>query len=142
MKASECGCGAATCVNCGPILKLMDAVDTYMPNPVREMDKPFLMSIEDVFSIKGRGTVATGRVERGKVKVGDDVDIVGIKPDVKKSVVTGVEMFNKTLDEGQAGDNLGGIVEGVEPEDLERGRCWRSLGVLHRTRSMRLRLTY
>src|SRR3989339_1522306 len=71
MKASECGCGAATCVNCGPILKLMDAVDTYMPNPVREMDKPFLMSIEDVFSIKGRGTVATGRVERGKVKVGD-----------------------------------------------------------------------
>ena len=122
MKASECGCGAATCVNCGPILKLMDAVDTYMPNPVREMDKPFLMSIEDVFSIKGRGTVATGRVERGKVKVGDDVDIVGIKPDVKKSVVTGVEMFNKTLDEGQAGDNLGVLLRGVEPEDLERGQ--------------------
>src|SRR3989304_5526423 len=107
MKASECGCGAATCVNCGPILKLMDAVDKYMPNPVRETDKPFLMSVEDVFSIKGRGTVATGRVERGKVKVGDEVDIVGIRPDVKKSVVTGVEMFNKTLDEGQAGDNLG-----------------------------------
>lgn len=122
MKASECGCGAATCVNCGPILKLMDAVDTYMPNPVREMDKPFLMSIEDVFSIKGRGTVATGRVERGKVKVGDEVDIVGIKPDVKKSVVTGVEMFNKTLDEGQAGDNLGVLLRGVEPEDLERGQ--------------------
>ena len=122
MKASECGCGAATCVNCGPILKLMDAVDAYMPNPVREMDKPFLMSIEDVFSIKGRGTVATGRVERGKVKVGDDVDIVGIKPDVKKSVVTGVEMFNKTLDEGQAGDNLGVLLRGVEPEDLERGQ--------------------
>ena len=122
MKASECGCGAATCVNCGPILKLMDAVDTYMPNPVREMDKPFLMSVEDVFSIKGRGTVATGRVERGKVKVGDEVDIVGIKPDVKKSVVTGVEMFNKTLDEGQAGDNLGVLLRGVEPEDLERGQ--------------------
>jgi len=122
MKASECGCGAATCVNCGPILKLMDAVDTYMPNPVREMDKPFLMSIEDVFSIKGRGTVATGRVERGKVKVGDEVDIVGIKPDVKKSVVTGVEMFNKTLDEGQAGDNLGVLLRGIEPEDLERGQ--------------------
>jgi len=122
MKASECGCGAATCVNCGPILKLMDAVDTYMPNPVREMDKPFLMSVEDVFSIKGRGTVATGRVERGKVKVGDEVDIVGIRPDVKKSVVTGVEMFNKTLDEGQAGDNLGVLLRGVEPEDLERGQ--------------------
>jgi len=122
MKASECGCGAATCVNCGPILKLMEAVDTYMPNPVREMDKPFLMSVEDVFSIKGRGTVATGRVERGKVKVGDEVDIVGIKPDVKKSVVTGVEMFNKTLDEGQAGDNLGVLLRGVEPDDLERGQ--------------------
>ncbi|MBU6391401.1 MAG: elongation factor Tu [Planctomycetes bacterium] len=122
LKANECGCGAATCVNCGPILKLMDAVDTYMPNPVREIDKPFLMSIEDVFSIKGRGTVATGRVERGRVKVGDEIDIVGIKPDIKKSVVTGVEMFNKTLDEGQAGDNLGVLLRGVEKEDLERGQ--------------------
>ena len=122
LKANECGCGAATCENCGPILKLMDAVDTYMPNPVREIDKPFLMSVEDVFSIKGRGTVATGRVERGKVKVGDEIDIVGIRPDVKKSVVTGVEMFNKTLDEGQAGDNLGVLLRGVEKEDLERGQ--------------------
>ena len=93
-----------------------------MPNPVREIDKPFLMSIEDVFSIKGRGTVATGRVERGKVKVGDEIDIVGIRPDVKKSVVTGVEMFNKTLDEGQAGDNLGVLLRGIEKEDLERGQ--------------------
>jgi len=100
----------------------MEAVDTYMPNPVREIDKPFLMSIEDVFSIKGRGTVATGRVERGKVKVGDEIDIVGIRPDVKKSVVTGVEMFNKTLDEGQAGDNLGVLLRGIEKEDLERGQ--------------------
>ncbi|MBI2471010.1 MAG: elongation factor Tu [Planctomycetes bacterium] len=122
LKANECGCGAATCVNCGPILKLMDAVDTYLPNPVREIDKSFLMSIEDVFSIKGRGTVATGRVERGKVKVGDEVDIVGIRPEVKKSVVTGVEMFNKTLDEGQAGDNLGVLLRGIEKEDLERGQ--------------------
>lgn len=122
LKANECGCGAATCANCGQILKLMDAVDTYLPNPVREIDKPLLMSIEDVFSIKGRGTVATGRVERGKVKVGDEVDIVGIKPDVKKSVVTGVEMFNKTLDEGQAGDNLGVLLRGIEKEDLERGQ--------------------
>ena len=93
-----------------------------MQIPVREIDKPFLMSIEDVFSIKGRGTVATGRGERGKGKVGDEVDIVGIKPDVKKSVVTGVEMFNKTLDEGQAGDNLGVLLRGIEKEDLERGQ--------------------
>jgi len=122
LKANECGCGAATCANCGSILKLMEAVDTYMPTPVREIDKPFLMSVEDVFSIKGRGTVATGRVERGKVKVGDEIDIVGIRPDVKKSVVTGVEMFNKTLDEGQAGDNLGVLLRGIEKEDLERGQ--------------------
>jgi elongation factor Tu len=100
----------------------MDAVDTYITTPVREIDRPFLMSVEDVFSIKGRGTVATGRVERGKVKVGDEIDIVGIRPDVKKSVVTGVEMFNKTLDEGQAGDNLGVLLRGVEKEDLERGQ--------------------
>ena len=122
LKANECGCGGSSCANCGPILKLMDAVDAYITTPVREIDRPFLMSVEDVFSIKGRGTVATGRVERGKVKVGDEIDIVGIRPDVKKSVVTGVEMFNKTLDEGQAGDNLGVLLRGVEKEDLERGQ--------------------
>jgi elongation factor Tu len=122
LKANECGCGGSSCANCGPVLKLMEAVDAYIPDPVREIDKPFLMSIEDVFSIKGRGTVGTGRVERGRVKVGDEVDVVGIKPDVKKSVVTGVEMFNKTLDEGQAGDNLGVLLRGVEKEDLERGQ--------------------
>jgi elongation factor Tu len=122
LKANECGCGAAACTNCGPILKLMEAVDTYIPDPVREIDKPFLMSVEDVFSIKGRGTVGTGRVERGRVKVGDEVEIVGIKPEIKKSVVTGVEMFNKTLDEGQAGDNLGVLLRGIEKDDLERGQ--------------------
>lgn len=122
LKANECGCGSASCANCGPVLKLMDAVDAYIPDPVREIDKPFLMSVEDVFSIKGRGTVGTGRVERGRVKVGDEVEVVGIKPDVKKSVVTGVEMFNKTLDDGQAGDNLGVLLRGVEKEDLERGQ--------------------
>ena len=122
LKANECGCGGSCCANCGPRLKLMDAVDAYITTPVREIDRPFLMSVEDVFSIKGRGTVATGRVERGKVKVGDEIDIVGIRPDVKKSVVTGVEMFNKTLDEGQAGDNLGVLLRGVEKEDLERGQ--------------------
>jgi elongation factor Tu len=130
LKAKECGCGAASCANCGPILKLMDAVDTYMPDPVREIDKPFLMSIEDVFSIKGRGTVGTGRVERGRVKVGDEVDIVGIKPDIKKSVVTGVEMFNKTLDEGQAGDNLGVLLRGIEKDDLERGQVLAKPGTI------------
>ncbi|MCZ7623626.1 MULTISPECIES: elongation factor Tu [Candidatus Kuenenia] len=122
LKAAQCGCGGAECASCGPILKLMDAVDAYLPDPIREIDKPFLMSVEDVFSIKGRGTVGTGRVEKGRVKVGDEVDVVGIKPDIKKSVVTGVEMFNKTLDEGQAGDNLGLLLRGVEKNDLERGQ--------------------
>ncbi|MCF6147193.1 MAG: elongation factor Tu [Candidatus Kuenenia sp.] len=122
LKAAECGCGGAECASCGQILKLMEAVDSYLPDPVREIDKPFLMSVEDVFSIKGRGTVGTGRVEKGKVKVGDEVEIVGIKKDIKKTVVTGVEMFNKTLEEGQAGDNLGLLLRGVEKDDLERGQ--------------------
>ncbi|MSR18271.1 MAG: elongation factor Tu, partial [Phycisphaerales bacterium] len=87
--------------------KLMDAIDSYIPEPVRETDKPFLMSVEDVFSIKGRGTVCTGRIERGVIKVGDEVEIVGLRPDIRKSIVTGVEMFQKTLDRGQAGDNVG-----------------------------------
>ena len=102
------------------ILKLMEAVDTFIPNPVRETEKPFLMAVEDVFSITGRGTVGTGRVERGKVKVGEEVDIVGIH-DTKKSVVTGIEMFRKLLDEGCAGDNLGVLLRGVEKDDLMRG---------------------
>ncbi len=105
-----------------PILDLMDKVDTYIPEPKRETDKPFLMPVEDVFSIKGRGTVGTGRVERGIVKVGDEIEIVGLMPDVKKTVVTGVEMFNKTLDEGLAGDNLGCLLRGIEKTDLERGQ--------------------
>jgi elongation factor Tu len=104
------------------IVDLMQAVDTYIPTPVRAIDKPFLMSVEDVFSIKGRGTVATGRIERGKVKVGDTVAIVGLADDVKTTVVTGVEMFQKTLDEGQAGDNVGCLLRGVERKDIERGQ--------------------
>ena len=104
------------------IQELMDAIDTFIPEPTREIDKPFLMSIEDVFSIKGRGTVGTGRIERGIVKVGDEVEIVGLKPETKKTTITGVEMFNKTLNEGQAGDNVGCLVRGVEKEDLERGQ--------------------
>src|SRR6476646_4844901 len=103
------------------ILKLMDAIDTYIPLPQREVDKPFLMPIEDVFSISGRGTVVTGRVERGKVKVGEEIEIVGYKPTEKK-VVTGVEMFRKLLDEGVAGDNIGVLLRGVEKEDVERGQ--------------------
>lgn len=107
---------------CECIDKLMEALDTYIPNPQREEDKPFLMSIEDVFSIKGRGTVATGRIERGKCKVGDEVEIVGLAKSARKTVVTGVEMFNKTLDFGLAGDNVGVLLRGVERTDIERGQ--------------------
>jgi elongation factor Tu len=103
------------------ILKLIEAVDSYIPQPVRALDKAFLMPVEDVFTISGRGTVATGRVERGKIKVGEEVEIVGMKPTVK-TVVTGVEMFRKLLDEGQAGDNVGCLLRGVKREDVERGQ--------------------
>jgi len=104
------------------IQDLLDALDKWVPVPPREQDKPFLMSVEDVFSIKGRGTVSTGRIERGKVKVGDEVEIVGLRADTRKSVVTGVEMFQKTLDEGLAGDNVGCLLRGVEKDDIERGQ--------------------
>src|SRR5206468_5140559 len=104
-----------------PIWKLMDAVDSYIPTPPRPVDKPFLMPIEDIFSITGRGTVVTGRVEQGIVKVGEEVEIVGIK-DTKKTVVTGVEMFRKLLDQGQAGDNIGALIRGVGREEVERGQ--------------------
>jgi elongation factor Tu len=103
------------------IAKLMQACDSYIPQPVRELDKPFLMPVEDVFTISGRGTVATGRIERGKVKVGEEVEIVGIK-DTTKTTITGVEMFRKLLDEGQAGDNVGLLLRGVKREDVERGQ--------------------
>jgi elongation factor Tu len=107
---------------CKPIDDLFEAIDSYIPEPARETDKPFLMSIEDVFSIKGRGTVATGRIERGVVKVGDTVEVVGIRPEIKTTVVTGVEMFQKTLDQGMAGDNVGALLRGVEKDDIERGQ--------------------
>lgn len=103
------------------IKKLMEALDTYIPDPVRELDKPFLMPVEDVFSIKGRGTVATGRIERGVIKVNEEIEIVGIKP-TQKSVVTGVEMFHKLLDQGEAGDNVGLLLRGVEKDQIERGQ--------------------
>jgi elongation factor Tu len=104
------------------IWELMDAVDDYIPTPQRPVDKPFLMPVEDVFGIKGRGTVATGRIERGKIKVGEQVDIVGFSDQVRTVVVTGVEMFNKTLDEGLAGDNVGCLLRGVERDEIERGQ--------------------
>src|SRR6059058_5915734 len=107
---------------CKCIDDLFNALDTYIPTPERAEDKPFLMSIEDVFSIKGRGTVGTGRIERGKVKIGDEVEIIGLMKAPKKTVVTGVEMFNKTLDYGVAGDNVGMLLRGIEKTDLERGQ--------------------
>ncbi len=103
------------------IMKLMDTVDEWIPDPVRDLDKPFLMPVEDVFSIKGRGTVVTGRIETGIVKIGDEIEIVGIK-DTTKSVVTGVEMFHQQLEQGQAGDNVGLLLRGVEKDDVQRGQ--------------------
>jgi elongation factor Tu len=105
-----------------PIGELMGAIDSYIPEPVREIDKPFLMAVEDVFSIEGRGTVATGRIERGLVKTGDEVEIVGFADKPRKVVCTGVEMFRKTLDSGQAGDNVGCLIRGIKREEIERGQ--------------------
>jgi elongation factor Tu len=101
---------------------LLDAIDDYIPEPVREIDKPFLMAVEDVFSIEGRGTVATGRIERGVVKVGDEVEMVGLAPESRKTTCTGVEMFNKTLEQGQAGDNVGCLLRGIKREEIQRGQ--------------------
>ena len=122
------------------VLKLMDALDTYIPMPQREVDKPFLMPIEDVFSISGRGTVVTGRIERGKVKVGEEIEIIGFGP-TKKKIVTGVEMFRKLLDEGTAGDNVGVLLRSTEKEEVERGQVLAKGGSIIRTRSSRRRCT-
>lgn len=113
-----------------PIIELLNTLDTYIKDPKRELDKPFLMSVEDVFSIKGRGTVATGRVDQGVVKVNEEVEIVGIRP-TRKVVVTGVEMFRKTLDQGQAGDNVGLLLRGIERDDIERGQVIAKPGTIH-----------
>ncbi len=107
---------------CKPIDELLEALDAYIPAPIREIDKPFLMPIEDVFSIKGRGTVVTGRIDRGVIKVGEKVDIVGLMEENKHTIVTGVEMFNKTLDTGEAGDNAGCLLRGIEKDDVQRGQ--------------------
>jgi len=131
LKALECGCGKRECEWCGPILKLMDAVDDYIPTPARPKDLPFLMSVEDVFSIKGRGTVPTGRVERGTVKVGDEIEIVGLHHEPRKTVVTGLEMFHKLLDEAEPGDAVGALLRGVDRGDIERGQVLAKPGTIH-----------
>jgi elongation factor Tu len=120
-KVMNCGCGSRDCEWCGHIWELMDAVDAYIPLPERATDKPFLMPIEDVFTITGRGTVVTGRVERGQVKIGEEVAIIGMREEVRKHVVTGVEMFRKLLDYAQAGDNVGTLLRGLDRKDVERG---------------------
>jgi elongation factor Tu len=121
LKALECGCGSRDCEWCKNIWELMDAVDSYVPLPDRASDKPFLMPIEDVFTITGRGTVVTGRVERGQVKVGEEAEIVGMREETRKHVVTGVEMFRKLLDYAEAGDNIGTLLRGLDRKDVERG---------------------
>jgi elongation factor Tu len=120
-KALECGCGKRDCQWCGPIWKLMDAVDDFIPTPTRPTELPFLMSVEDVFSIKGRGTVPTGRVERGIIKPGMEVELVGLHHEPKKVIATSLEMFHKILDDGQPGDAVGFLLRGVERADVERG---------------------
>jgi elongation factor Tu len=120
-KVLECGCGKRDCQWCGAIWQLLDVIDSYIPIPPRPKDQPFLMSVEDVFSIKGRGTVPTGRVERGVIKPGDEVEIVGLHHEPRKTVATSLEMFHKTLDSVEPGDAVGILLRGVEREDIERG---------------------
>jgi len=122
LKALECGCGKRECECCGKIWELMDACDSYIPLPERPMDQPFLMPIEDVFSITGRGTVVTGRVERGRITPGEEVEIVGMREDKIKTVATSLEMFRKILDEAIAGDNIGILLRGVDKDEVERGQ--------------------
>ncbi len=130
LKALEAG-GDPSSPDVKPILDLMEAVDSYIPTPVRDVDKPFLMPVEDVFTITGRGTVATGRIERGAVKVGDEVELVGLAEKPRRTVVTGVEMFNKSLDSGMAGDNVGTLLRGIEKTDIERGQVLAKPGSIH-----------
>ena len=122
LKAMECGCGKTDCPSCKPIWELMAAVDDYIPTPLRDKEKSFLMPVEDVFTITGRGTVATGRIERGIIHVSDDVEIVGFSERPRKTVATGLEMFRKSMDEAEAGDNVGVLLRGVDREEIERGQ--------------------
>ncbi len=129
LKSLECGCGKRDCPLCGPIWKLMDAVDDYIPLPQRERDKPFLMPVEDVFSIKGRGTVPTGRIERGVIKAGNEVEIVGLK-ETKKIVVVSLEMFHKTMNEAEPGDAVGLLLRGIDRAEIERGQVLAAPGTV------------
>ena len=129
LKALECGCGKRDCPWCGPVWELIDAIDNYIPEPVRPIDKPYLMPIEDIFSISGRGTVVTGRVERGIIRPGNEVEIVGLGP-TRKTVATSVEMFRKVLDEGRAGDNIGVLLRGIGKDEVERGMVLAAPGTI------------
>jgi len=129
LQALECGCGKEDCEKCKPILDMVKATDENIPEPAREVDKPFLMPVEDVFSIEGRGTVATGRIERGIVKLNDEIELVGLG-ETQKTVITGIEMFNKSLDEGRAGDNAGILLRGLKKEDVQRGQVLAQPGSL------------
>jgi len=129
LKSLECGCGKRECQWCGGIWKLLDAIDTYIPLPKREKDKPFLMPIEDVFSIKGRGTVPTGRVERGVIKAGNEIEIVGLR-ETKKTVAISLEMFHKTMNEAEPGDAVGVLLRGVERDEIERGQVLAAPGTV------------
>ena len=131
LKAGECGCGKRDCEWCGKIWELMDEVDSYIPTPERDTDKPFLMPIEDVFTITGRGTVVTGRVERGQIKVGDTIEIVGLQDEPKSTVCTGVEMFRKMMDYAEAGDNIGCLLRGIDRKEVERGQVLAKPGSIH-----------
>ena len=122
LKAMECGCGDPGCENCKVVWELMDAIDSYIPTPQRDKEKPFLMPVEDVFTITGRGTVATGRVERGTIKIGNEVEIVGFGDRPRKTVATGVEMLRKTLEEAEAWDNIGVLLRGIDRDEVERGQ--------------------
>ena len=122
LKAMQCGCGETSCPSCNVVWDLMNAIDEYIPDPIRDKEKAFLMPVEDVFTITGRGTVATGRVERGSIKVGEEVEIVGFNERPRKTVATGLEMFRKTMDESEAGDNVGVLLRGVDRESIERGQ--------------------
>ena len=130
LKALECGCGKRECQWCGPILKLMDEVDRYIPVPARPKDQPFLMPVEDVFSIKGRGTVVTGRVERGVIHPGDEVEIVGLHHEPRRTVATSLEMFHKFLDEAEPGDAVGTLLRGIDRDEVERGQVLAAPGTI------------
>ena len=129
LKALECGCGKRECPWCGEIWKLLDAIDEYIPMPKRDSDKPFLMPIEDVFSIKGRGTVPTGRVERGVIKAGDEVEIIGLK-ETRKTVAVSLEMFHKTMNEAEPGEAIGVLLRGIDRDEIERGQVLAAPGTV------------